>query len=110
MWCWCGLSGNVRESDVRRTISALPHLCARDATVIWTRHRRTPDLTPTIRGWLAEAAFAEVAFDTEEPFSFASARLDSRVGHGRCDAVRACSSSSVGETPRPGDPASSRLP
>ena len=33
------------------------------ATVIWTRHRRAPDLTVDIRRWFTEAGFAEVAFD-----------------------------------------------
>jgi hypothetical protein len=33
------------------------------ATVIWTRHRRPPDLTPQIRGWFAASGFDEIAFD-----------------------------------------------
>lgn len=31
--------------------------------VIWTRHRRLPDLTPRIRAWFTDAGFDEVAFD-----------------------------------------------
>jgi hypothetical protein len=31
--------------------------------VIWTRHRRPPDLTPQIRAWFAAAGFDEIAFD-----------------------------------------------
>ena len=59
----CGIFGNISDSDIRRTVHAAPGLCAPDATVIWTRHRRPPDLTPTIREWFADSGFAEVAFD-----------------------------------------------
>ena len=58
-----GVFGNISDSDVHRTISALPQLCAADATVIWTRSRRAPDLTPAVRGWFAESGFRELAFD-----------------------------------------------
>ena len=57
-----GVFGNISDADVRRTIAALPELCAADATVIWTRSRREPDLTPRIRRWLEAAAFVEHAF------------------------------------------------
>jgi hypothetical protein len=59
----CGVFGNISDSDVRRTVEHLPHLCAAGATVIWTRSRRSPDLTPAIRGWLADAGFVEQSFD-----------------------------------------------
>lgn len=58
----CGIFGNISDADVRATIDAAPELCARGAEVVWTRHRHDPDLTPTIRGWFAEAGFEEVAF------------------------------------------------
>ncbi|MEU8181703.1 class I SAM-dependent methyltransferase family protein [Micromonospora sp. NPDC049044] len=57
-----GVLGNISEEDVRATVDALPRLCASDATVIWTRTRRAPDLTPAIRCWFAAAGFAEQAF------------------------------------------------
>jgi hypothetical protein len=60
----CGVFGNISDGDVRRTIDALPQLCASDATVIWTRHRYHPDLTPTLKRWFAAAGFAERAFDS----------------------------------------------
>lgn len=66
----CGIFGNVSDTDIATTVRHLPGLCAPGATVIWTRHRREPDLTPTIRGWFAEAGFDEVAFDAEEGFTF----------------------------------------
>lgn len=62
----CGVFGNVPDGDVRRTVEALPMLCARGATVIWTRSRRAPDLTPSIREWFAETGFTERAFDAPE--------------------------------------------
>ncbi len=60
----CGIFGNVSDRDVARTIAELPRLCARGGTVIWTRGRFPPDLTPTIRRWFVEAGFAELAFRT----------------------------------------------
>ena len=60
----CGIFGNVSDDDVRRTVDSLPMLCAPGATVIWTRHRKPPDLTVTIREWFRGAGFEEVAFDT----------------------------------------------
>lgn len=65
----CGIFGNVSDADVRATVEAAPQLCAPGAEVIWTRHRNDPDLTPSIRGWFADAGFQEVAFvapDTDQ--------------------------------------------
>ncbi|NJC68545.1 class I SAM-dependent methyltransferase [Planosporangium thailandense] len=59
----CGVFGNISDGDVRRTVGHLPQLCAPDATVIWTRTRRSPDLTPAIRSWLRLARFVERSFD-----------------------------------------------
>ena len=60
----CGVFGNITDEDVRNTVDHLPELCARGASVIWTRGRFTPDLTPTLREWFREAGFQELAFDT----------------------------------------------
>jgi putative methyltransferase len=57
-----GVFGNISDVEVRGTIAALPELCATDATVIWTRTRRAPDLTPAVRRWLAAAGFVEQDF------------------------------------------------
>ena len=57
-----GVLGNISDADARATSRTLPQLCAADATVIWTRTRRAPDLTPTVRAWFADAGFAERAF------------------------------------------------
>lgn len=58
----CGVFGNVSDADVERTVAALPALCADRGRVVWTRHRREPDLTPQIRAWFADNGFREVAF------------------------------------------------
>ena len=63
--------GNVTDADIEHTIRALPCLCAASATVIWTRHRLAPDLTPTIRAWFSEAGFEELAFESPGPDQFA---------------------------------------
>jgi hypothetical protein len=66
----CGVFGNVGDGDVRRTIRCLPRICAAGATVIWTRSRRVPDLTPSIRRWLSQAAFVEQSFDAPRDVLF----------------------------------------
>ncbi|HEV2782129.1 MAG TPA: hypothetical protein VGX25_22280 [Actinophytocola sp.] len=58
----CGVFGNISDEDIRHTITELPRLCAPGATVIWTRHREPPDLTPAIREWFADNGFEELAF------------------------------------------------
>ncbi len=58
----CGIFGNITDTDIHNTIEQLPRLCARRATVIWTRGRFEPDLTPTIRNWFSDAGFSELAF------------------------------------------------
>ena len=59
----CGVFGNIGDDDVRHTIELLPTLCREAATVVWTRHRMDPDLTPAIRAWFTESGFEELAFD-----------------------------------------------
>ena len=78
----CGVFGNITNDDLRNTIDHLPELCARDATVIWTRGRFAPDLTPTIRGWFRDAGFEELAFDAI-PDSTASVGANRFVGEPR---------------------------
>jgi hypothetical protein len=58
----CGVFGNICEGDIRETVSRMPSFCAPGGTVIWTRHRRAPDLTPSLRRWFAQAGFEEVSF------------------------------------------------
>ncbi|MEQ4301074.1 methyltransferase domain-containing protein [Plantactinospora sp. B6F1] len=58
-----GVLGNISDQDVQATIASLPRLCAPGATVVWTRTRRDPDLTPAVRRWFAGVGFTELAFD-----------------------------------------------
>jgi hypothetical protein len=60
----CGIFGNVSEADVERTIALAPTLCAPGATVIWTRHRKPPDLTPAIDGWFEAAGFERLTIES----------------------------------------------
>ena len=59
----CGIFGNVSDEDIRFTTEAASAMCRPGGTVIWTRHRRAPDLTPQIRAWFAASGFDELAFD-----------------------------------------------
>jgi Putative methyltransferase len=58
----CGVFGNVSDADVEQTVRLLPGFCAPRGVVVWTRGRRHPDLTPSIRRWFAETGFTEQAF------------------------------------------------
>jgi len=60
----CGIFGNISDDDIRRTSRAAAVMCRPGGTVIWTRHRRDPDLTPQVREWFTEAGFDEIAFDS----------------------------------------------
>jgi hypothetical protein len=70
----CGVFGNISADDVSATVAALPSFCAPGASVIWTRHRRPPDLTPAIRGWFAAAGFSERSFAAPEGYVLAVGR------------------------------------
>jgi len=67
----CGVFGNVSDADIERTVRNASRLCASGAVVIWTRHRRPPDLTDAIRDWFEQSQFVEVAFDSPQDQSFA---------------------------------------
>ena len=60
----CGVFGNISDADIHVTVAALPSLCAPGALVIWTRHRRPPDLTPRVRDWFRSAGFTEETFES----------------------------------------------
>jgi hypothetical protein len=66
----CGVFGNVTDVDMLSMIDLLPTLCAPNATVIWTRHRRPPDATPGVRRRFAESGFEEVSFHAPEGSMF----------------------------------------
>jgi Helix-turn-helix domain len=71
----CGVFGNISAEDIANTVSHLPRLCAPEATVIWTRHRHPPDLTPYIRETFEHAGFSELAFEDSPPFGVGANRL-----------------------------------
>jgi hypothetical protein len=71
----CGVFGNIAADDIANTIAHLGQLCAAEATVIWTRHRRAPDLVPGIRETFERAGFDEIAFADAPPFGVGSNRL-----------------------------------
>jgi len=71
----CGVFGNITDDDIANTVRHLPSLCAAQATVIWTRHRHPPDLTPYIRETFEQGGFAEVAFEDSPPFGVGVNRL-----------------------------------
>ncbi len=72
----CGIFGNVSQDDIRITIESWPMLCARNATVLWTRGDFEPDLRPTVRRWVEQAGFEEVAFEgAPEKYGVGMARM-----------------------------------
>ena len=71
-----GIFGNISDDDIEHTVAAVPAMCRATATVIWSRHRRGPDLTPRIRRWFSAAGVLETGFESPGPGSFS-------VGRGR---------------------------
>ncbi|HEX4701884.1 MAG TPA: class I SAM-dependent methyltransferase family protein [Pseudonocardiaceae bacterium] len=66
----CGVFGNVSDEHIRHTVASLPRFCRTGGTVIWTRHREPPDLTPVIRDWFRDNGFTEIGFDFEAGFTY----------------------------------------
>jgi len=56
----CGVFGNLTDADVLRTVEACAQLCREGGTVVWTRHRRAPDLVPVIAEWFGVRGFEQV--------------------------------------------------
>ncbi|MEU4221592.1 methyltransferase domain-containing protein [Actinoplanes sp. NPDC026623] len=72
----CGVFGNVTDADVLRSVEACARLCRVGGTVVWTRHRRPPDLVPQIRGWFSACGFEEAyASDAAAGFGVGAHRL-----------------------------------
>ena len=74
----CGVFGNISREDITHTIEMLPGFCRKGSEVIWTRHRRPPDITPGIRADFATSGFEEVAFEAPDGYllSVGRHRLD----------------------------------
>ncbi|WCN82809.1 class I SAM-dependent methyltransferase family protein [Micromonospora sp. LH3U1] len=77
----CGVFGNVSDADVRATVGHCAALCANGGTVIWTRHRREPDLVPVICDWFAQEGFAQIAAST--PAAQVGVGVHRHLGHPR---------------------------
>ncbi|MFM2069797.1 MAG: hypothetical protein RLZZ623_60 [Actinomycetota bacterium] len=73
-----GIFGNLTDHHVQRTIAAVPAMVTSGGSVIWTRHRKDPDLTPQIREWFDAAGCVPTSFVSAGPGSFA-------VGVERCE-------------------------
>jgi hypothetical protein len=66
----CGIFGNISDADIQNTVSHAAHLTAHGGTVIWTRHRREPNLVPAIHDWFTAAGFSNLwESDPEMPTS-----------------------------------------
>jgi hypothetical protein len=53
----CGIFGNITDDDIRHAVGTFDQLCRTGGSVIWTRHRREPDLVPTICQWFEESGY-----------------------------------------------------
>jgi hypothetical protein len=72
----CGIFGNVSDADILTTVLAAPRFCATGGTVVWTRHRREPDLVPLICEWYESVGFERVfVSDPALPFGVGAHRF-----------------------------------
>ncbi|GAA4629788.1 hypothetical protein GCM10023196_052550 [Actinoallomurus vinaceus] len=53
----CGVFGNITDEDIERTIDICSQLCRTGGTVLWTRHRESPDRVPLICEWFEARGF-----------------------------------------------------
>jgi len=67
----CGIFGNVAPADIAATVDAVPALVRPGAAVLWTRHRRSPDITPWIRQRFHDAGCPAEAWVSPGPGGFA---------------------------------------
>lgn len=70
----CGIFGNVCDEDVQATIEAVPMLTRSGGSIIWTRHRRAPDLIGSIRGWFDDAGCTTLSLRSAGPGGWAAGR------------------------------------
>jgi hypothetical protein len=108
----CGIFGNISDADVRRTATAAAAMCRAPGTVIWTRNRREPDLTPAVRSWFADAGFEEVAFEAPETTTLTGIgvhRLPAASPGDRADPGRPAAPEAPEARPAPAGPPTGRL-
>ncbi|GAA1888007.1 SAM-dependent methyltransferase [Asanoa iriomotensis] len=63
---FCGVFGNLTDTDVAATVAAAPEFVTPGGVVIWTRHRREPDLVPSILDWFTAAGFEPLSVSPKE--------------------------------------------
>lgn len=57
-----GILGNISDADLARTVRAAPQLCARGATLVWSRGRDRSDRNDVIRAMFAGVGFVELDY------------------------------------------------
>jgi hypothetical protein len=70
-----GIFGNVSAVDIGRTIAAVPTMVDREATIVWTRHRRPPDATSRIRSWFDQAGCTSLDMVSDGRFAVGAERF-----------------------------------
>ena len=65
----CGLFGNITDEDIERTAGYVSRMCKADGLVVWTRHRRPPDIVPQLCRWFGQYGF-ELDFLTPPHLTF----------------------------------------
>jgi Methyltransferase domain len=56
----CGLFPHITDDDIATVVEHTASFTKRGGTVVWTRHRREPDLVPQISAWFTARSFAQV--------------------------------------------------
>jgi len=70
---WCGVFGNLDDTDVRATVRLTRRLAAPGAHVVWTRGRFDEDAaepTDAIRAWFADEGFVELSLDAPRSIGY----------------------------------------
>jgi hypothetical protein len=62
----CGVFGNLTDADVERTVAACAALCRAGGTVVWTRHRGSPDRVPATCSWFERHGFERLFLTAPE--------------------------------------------
>jgi SAM-dependent methyltransferase len=56
----CGLFPHITNADILTVIDHVTSLTKRGGIVVWTQHRKPPDLVPQVADWFAAAGFEQV--------------------------------------------------
>lgn len=72
----CGVFGSLTDSNVDSMVGSLPQLCDKDAQVIWTSHRSTPNLYQEVETAFRRHGFVSLWSDPDDRFGVSRYRLD----------------------------------